>query len=194
MTIIHPSTAHDVVDVLVDQHHRIMQLFDRVIASEVEERESAFFELRRLLAVHETAEELIVHPRARRDIVDGRGIVQDRLDEERSAKRILAELEDMDVQSDSFVTKVEELRDAVTRHAEHEEHDEFIALRTGLDDHEAARMAKAVELAESVAPTHPHPSVNTGPENLIVGPFAAMLDRARDAILAPTEDVRPGGE
>jgi hypothetical protein len=41
---------------------------------------------------------------------------------------------------------------------------------------------EAVAFAESIAPTRPHPGVESAAANMLVGPFAAMLDRARDAI------------
>lgn len=188
MTFINP---YSFIDALVFQHQRILTLFDRVLATEAEDRDEAFFELRRLLAVHEAAEEVVVHPRARREIDSGESVVADRLEEEDSAKRTLTELEQMDIQSPDFVAKTEALRAAVERHAEREEREEFIALRNGLDDQEAARMASAVEVIESIAPTRPHPGVNTATENLIIGPFAAMLDRARDTIAA---GVRAGAD
>src|ERR687885_329359 len=37
------------------------------------------------------------------------------------------------------------------------------------------------QTAEKMAPTHPHPSAKTTAMNYVAGPFAAMLDRARDA-------------
>ena len=43
-------------------------------------------------------------------------------------------------------------------------------------------MGRAAKLAAAVAPTRPHPGVESQAANLIAGPFAAMLDRARDAI------------
>ena len=45
-----------------------------------------------------------------------------------------------------------------------------------------AAMRKAVELAERLAPTRPHAGVESATGNVLVGPFAAMLDRARDAL------------
>jgi hypothetical protein len=45
-------------------------------------------------------------------------------------------------------------------------------------------MAKAVRAAEAIAPPRPHPGVESAKTNLLVGPFASMLDRARDAIAA----------
>ncbi|GAB4585097.1 hypothetical protein Ntsu_29290 [Nocardia sp. IFM 10818] len=46
-------------------------------------------------------------------------------------------------------------------------------------------MRRAVEIAEALAPTRPHAGVESVGANLLVGPFAAMLDRARDAISTP---------
>ena len=43
-------------------------------------------------------------------------------------------------------------------------------------------MAKAVLAAEAIAPTRPHPGVESAKANFAVGPFASMLDRARDLI------------
>ena len=58
------QSAHDVVEFLKNQHNVIKDMFDEVLhASGTGAREKAFLELRRLLAVHETAEEMVVHPR-----------------------------------------------------------------------------------------------------------------------------------
>ena len=67
-------------------------------------------------------------------------------------------------------------------HAEAEETQEFSQLRDALDERNLARMRTAVMLAEKTAPTRPHPGVELAGQNLMVGPFAAMLDRARDLL------------
>jgi len=43
-------------------------------------------------------------------------------------------------------------------------------------------MAKAVLVAEAIAPTRPHAGVESATMNFALGPFASMLDPARDAI------------
>ena len=50
-------------------------------------REKAFIDLRRLLAVHETVEEEIIHPRAKRKIANGAAVVKQRLSEEHAEQR-----------------------------------------------------------------------------------------------------------
>ena len=57
---------NDVVALLMRQHGDIRNLFDEVEAGSGEERRDAFRRLVRLLAVHETAEEEVVHPFAQR--------------------------------------------------------------------------------------------------------------------------------
>jgi len=189
MTLAEHSTSNDVIQLLEAQHLEIKRLFAATLESRAEERERAFFELRRLLAVHETAEEELIHPQARSMLSDGSAIVDERLNEEQSAKQVLTELEDLSVDSDEFTTKLSALRDAVVEHAEHEEHDEFNVLRAEFPQADAERLANAVALAESIAPTRPHPNVNTPSENILIGPFAAMLDRARDAINGPSRQT-----
>lgn len=176
------STSADVVDYLKAQHQQIKALFARTLSAAGDHRDEAFVELRRLLAVHETAEEEVVHPRARQALADGEQVVDARLQEENEAKQALAELEKLEVDSPEFSAGLEQLRADVVEHAEAEEQHEFAGLREALDDDGLERMRRAVEFAESTAPTHPHPGVETPGKNMLVGPFAAMIDRAKDAI------------
>jgi hemerythrin superfamily protein len=176
-------SATDVTQFLVGQHERIKSLFAETLKASGKEREKAFVELRRLLAVHETAEEEIVHPRAKRKIPNGDKVVSARLQEENEAKKVLSGLEELDVDSDEFTSQLTELRDAVVDHAEHEEQEEFAKLEEELDQDELQRMGRAAELAEAIAPTRPHAGVESQVANMLAGPFAAMMDRARDAIV-----------
>lgn len=178
----------DVVELLIRQHEQIKALFEQVPPAAGAQRRKAFAHLRRLLAIHETAEEEVVHPRARYEIERGAAIVQARLGEERAVKKLLSELEGMDIDSPAFTEKFAVLRAAVLAHAELEEREEFSQLRADLDDQQLRRMADAVRLAEEIAPTRPHPGVESAKANVISGPFAAMLDRVRDAITTPTRE------
>jgi hemerythrin superfamily protein len=182
MSMTQIDSARDVVGFLKGQHEQIKSLFEQVLASSGSDREEAFVQLRRLLAVHETAEEEIVHPRAKREIANGDAVVDARLKEEHEAKEVLAELEKLDVASPEFETKLRSLQADVIEHAEAEEHQEFDQLGSELDDEQLERMRKAVEFAEKMAPTRPHAGVESAGANMMAGPFAMMMDRARDAI------------
>jgi hemerythrin-like domain-containing protein len=177
------QSTDDVVNFLKDQHNLIKDMFDDVLsASSDEAREKAFVELRQLLAVHETAEEMVVHPRARRELSNGDEIVDARLSEEHDAKKQLQRLESMDVGSADFLVELKLFQGAVIDHADREETEEFPSLQRDLGADDLKQMVLAVRAAEAIAPTRPHPGVESAKRNLIAGPFASMLDRARDVI------------
>jgi hemerythrin superfamily protein len=180
------NTGSDVVAFLKGQHEEIKALFNQVDATEDDERAEAFFALRRLLAVHETAEEEIVHPVARRVLPDGQAVVATRLREENEAKKVLSSLESLELDSAEFDTQFAMFAASVIAHAESEEREEFERLADHLDQRQLEAMRKAVKLAESIAPTRPHAGVESGLANALVGPFASMLDRARDALTGKT--------
>jgi hemerythrin superfamily protein len=176
------ASGLDVVDFLEAQHRQIKELFSEVRAARGEQREASFTELRRLLAVHETAEEEIVHPAARKALPEGDAIVNARLQEENKAKKQLASLEALDADSAEFEAQLSTFSMEVLAHADAEERQEFEPLGALLDAEQLARMRRTVELAERFAPTRPHAGVESQAANLIAGPFAAMLDRARDLL------------
>lgn len=179
------SSSPDVVDLLLAQHDRIRQLFaDLAEVTQTDAKQAVFEELRRFLAVHETAEELITHPRAR-TLPGGNDVVDARLEEETASKRLLAAMDGMSVDDPDFDTRLAALEKAVLDHAAAEEREEFPLLTEGLGDRQLSLMAAAVRAAEALAPTHPHPSVGSSmTTNLAAGPLAAVVDRTRDAVRA----------
>src|SRR3954468_260590 len=147
------ASGTDVVAFLVSQHQQIKDLFEQVSSSTGEQREESFVALRRLLAVHETAEEEVVHPRARVELADGEDVVDARLQEENEAKQKLATLESLDVHGAEFEKLFQELQADVLNHAAAEESEEFGRLAEELDAEQLDQMRRAVELAEATAPT-----------------------------------------
>ncbi|MFF9772692.1 hemerythrin domain-containing protein [Streptomyces sp. NPDC013978] len=176
------AADNDVVALLMRQHGDIRNLFDEVEASSGEERRDAFRRLVRLLAVHETAEEEVVHPFAQRSLPGGEEVVEERLAEERAAKETLAALDDVDTDDPKFMPMLMKLRRDVQEHARAEERYEFTHIRRSADAAKLASMAKAVKAAEAVAPTRPHPGVESGAANVMLGPVAALMDRTKDAV------------
>jgi hemerythrin superfamily protein len=176
------NKSTDVVQFLEEQHEQVKSLFTAILGSHGKERERRFFDLRRLLAVHETAEEEIIHPAARKAIPGGVAIVAARLQEERAAKKVLAELEQMNVDSPEFEAELRTFKDSVLAHAEAEEQQEFAHLTGELERERLERMRRVVQLAEAIAPTRPHAAIESQFANVLAGPFASMLDRARDVL------------
>lgn len=177
-----PTPDQDVVALLTRQHGEIRNLFDEVERATGDARRAAFGRLVRLLAVHETAEEEVVHPFVRRSAEGGEDVVAARLAEERRAKEALSHLEKTDPEDAGFLPALLALRKDVTEHARAEERYEFPQLRRLKNQVGLAAMAKRLKVAEAVAPTHPRPGVESGAKNLAIGPFAAVADRIRDAL------------
>ncbi|MGA5899338.1 hemerythrin domain-containing protein [Streptomyces venetus] len=173
---------NDVVALLMRQHGDIRNLFDEVEQSKGDERREAFRRLVRLLAVHETAEEEVVHPFARRALPGGEHVVEDRLAEERAAKETLSALDELDTDDPKFMPQLMKLRKDVQEHARAEERYEFTHIRRSTDLTGLAAMAKAVKAAEAMAPTRPRPGVESGAADLALGPVAALMDRTKDAV------------
>ncbi|MGP2440373.1 hemerythrin domain-containing protein [Streptomyces sp. JW3] len=171
----------DVVALLMRQHGDIRNLFDEVEAGTGDERRDAFRRLVRLLAVHETAEEEVVHPFARKAFDGGEQVVADRLAEEKAAKETLSALDEMDTDDPKFMFQLLRLRTDVQEHARAEERYEFTHIRRSTDAANLAAMARAVKAAEAMAPTRPHPGVESGAKNMALGPVAALMDRTKDA-------------
>ncbi|OBF60498.1 hemerythrin [Mycobacterium sp. 852002-51971_SCH5477799-a] len=177
------ESPDEVVAFLKAQHNLIEDMFDQVLhATDPKAREEPFATLRQLLAVHETAEEMVVHPRVRREDDAGDAIVDARLKEEHDAKELLSAIEKLDITSDEFIAELTKLRGAVLEHARQEEDEEFPVLKRKVDTDDLKRMGAAVRAAEAIAPTRPHPGVESAKLNFALGPFASMLDRARDLI------------
>ncbi|WP_055478592.1 hemerythrin domain-containing protein [Sphaerimonospora mesophila] len=174
---------NDVIDLLVHQHSMIRDMFDEVAEAPDDGRAEAFRRLVRMLAVHETAEEEIVHPYARRKLDGGAAVVADRLAEERAAKRLLAMMDRNGPQHPDFLSNLDELRIAVLTHARAEERYEFPRLRARTSAMERRAMALGLRAAEAMAPTRPRPGVESATRNLLFGPPAAIMDRARDLIM-----------
>jgi hemerythrin superfamily protein len=175
-----PNDASDVIEFLMNQHQQVRGLLDDVVSTSGEERQRYFDEVRETLARHETAEEMIVRPLTRK-APGGEQVAEGRMKEENEAKEVLAKLEKMDVESAEFTATFQQFRQSVLEHAGAEEREEFPLLRQNTDEEALVKARDRVKRAEAMAPTHPHPSAKTTVANYVAGPFAAMLDRARDA-------------
>lgn len=172
----------DVVAQLLAQHEQVRAAIYKVAETKTaKSRQNAFNALRELLARHETAEEMIIRP-ITRGVDGGDSISAARMDEENESKVVLAKLEKLDIASVEFARTFEEFAGAVLTHAQAEENHEFPLLRHSLEKDQLARAEKLLLTAEKTAPTHPHPSARTTAANYLAGPFASMVDRARDAI------------
>jgi hemerythrin superfamily protein len=158
------SDGRGIARFIKDQHSEIKRLFSQVEANRDDQRREAFECLVRLLAVHETAEEEVIYPVVRSADPAGDGIASARTTEESTARTMLSRLERAGVDSDEFPPRFAVLRAAVLRHADNEERTVLPLLEQTQDPDMLERMESAARVAESLAPTHPHPHLH-GPDS-----------------------------
>ncbi|GAA1667729.1 hemerythrin domain-containing protein [Streptomyces yatensis] len=171
----------DVVAILLEQHARIRDLFSDVKGAEGKHKQQAFDELRALLAVHETGEEMILRPVAKETAGEQEAGARNK--EEKEANKVLVELEKMDVSTAEFDRGLAGLEKAVIDHAEHEEREEFPAILRDCSEDKRRSMGTMLRMTEKIAPTHPHPGVAGSPAaQWAVGPFASLVDRTKDLL------------
>ncbi len=172
----------DILDLLLSDHEAVKGQFALLDKAGPEEREPLFCELVQDLIRHEVAEEIVLYPAIRSDAPHGDAEAAPRLKEQAAAEEKLAILEKTDPTSNEFAQQLSKLEDAVLRHAEAEEREIFPLLRAVEDDEERIALGARYDRAKASAPTHPHPHApDTPPGNLVVGPVAALFDKARDA-------------
>lgn len=183
----HPAAAEelqqgDVIRILLEQHAQIRALCSDVVAApDVDAKSMAFHELRGLLAVHEAAEQVVVRPRSR--VTAGESVANDRDAEEKAAAKALVQLEEIPIDTHEFDAQFAAFAQSVTEHADAEEAQEFPRILIHYDAEERLRLGTLLTQAETLAPTHPHPSLaGSKTKQILLGPFASLLDRAKEAL------------
>lgn len=173
--------ADDILILLKNDHQAakvLLQKFDDLSG----DREEYFCEVVHTLVGHEVAEELVLYP-VLRESPTGNAVTDSRLAEQAEAEALLAEMESDDPSSVEFTQKFTKLRSAVLEHAEAEESTAFPLLEQSTSPDQRAELGDRYSKAKDRAPTHPHPHApDTPPGNKLLGPIAAIFDRARDAV------------
>ena len=174
----------DLVRVMWEQHARIRSLCSDVMsAQKLVAKTIAFDELRGLLAVHEAAEQVVVRPRSR--VAAGESLANDRDAEEEAVAHALVRLEGLPIDGSEFDARFVAFARSVVEHFEAEETTVFPRILIGYDVDERRRLGTQVIQAERRAPIYPHPRlVGSKAKQLMFGPFAALLDLAKEALSA----------
>jgi Hemerythrin HHE cation binding domain len=187
------SAQGSVLTVLRAQHVRLRELLAEVRGADDHERRAAAFEaLRELLAAHETAEEIVLRPVSAK--VMSRTVTTARNREEHAIVKLLAELEGTDVAGAEFGERFVAFEHAVLEHLSLEESEEFPVIEELIDPHESGVMARWIERATALGPTHPHPAAVGSPMvRRVVAPFTALLDHTRDLFDGSRDDGQSTG-
>jgi hypothetical protein len=145
----------DVLELLTAQHAEMDRLGRRAAGSTGDEARMAFGKLALLIAVHETAEEQMIHPLLRRLRPDDH--LADRLlDEESGISDALSDAVRAEAHGHLDDT-IGGLRGIVTAHSRREERDEFPHLRRNVPVQEREEMGRAVRAAEEAVAAEADP-------------------------------------
>lgn len=147
----HPSSmpeAYDVVDVLRTQHEQVRRLFAQTAEASGAAREQHLADLLLLLELHEKGEQQVVHPVTRSTGEAGSETAARRLAEEQEADELIARIKQVDVDSAEFDARFGDLREAVLKHAEQEESEEFPRLREDVPTEQRRAMAEELLLLQ----------------------------------------------
>lgn len=177
------DTDLDIIELLRDEHEDLRELFREVLEAEPQARTDPFRTLVARLAAHEAAEEALVHRVTQRDVPEGGEVAAHALEQEASAERALADMEDLDTSSDEFVEALERLQRDVLAHAEYEETHEFPLLEEHLSVTDRRVIAERFRELRASGPTRPHPMTPQQPTvRALLGPVVGVFDRARDTV------------
>ncbi|PKW05281.1 Hemerythrin HHE cation binding domain-containing protein [Streptomyces sp. 1222.5] len=115
------AETQDVVELILQDHRRMEDLFRRMRSVEAD-RAAARQEFADLLIAHALAEEVKVYPALKRyKNIDDEEVEHGEHEHDEGNKALLALLEVAEVGSDEWDSKLEDLVEAVTHHADEEE-------------------------------------------------------------------------
>lgn len=174
------SPAQELVALITSQHGRVKNLMTDVTLAKGPQRLAAFDRFRRFLAIHEAAEQALLHPQGLVTFDDD-NVSQRRITEEQDAGAVITALEGMGDQPD-FTVQFGLLQEAVTRHAEAEEHEELPRLLDTLPDNIIEKVLDGFALVEPWAD-----DVAASPVKGATT-FRAMVEQATTAFAAAGEE------
>jgi iron-sulfur cluster repair protein YtfE (RIC family) len=134
--------AMDILELLASQHAEVDQLIEKLEGDDAD-RDEVFAEMADKLAAHATVEETIFYPAAMSKTTSEQ--LHEAVEEHLAVKRVLADMLDLDPESDEFDAKLAILKEQVSHHAHDEEEGKlFPKLRREMDADTRAALANEV--------------------------------------------------
>ena len=136
----------DIIDLVVQDHREVEQLFDQLQATEdAAKRAELFSQIRGELERHATAEERVLYPRVKKDVPDGKKESKDATEEHDEIRASLKEVEEHDPASDLFVLAVAQLIATTKHHVGVEEEELLPDFRANSDTSERDELGRQFE-------------------------------------------------
>lgn len=189
--MIETAVEQDLVDLLIQQHTQIRDLFTEAGSTAAATRWGAVHRLVRLLAVHEVVDEQVVYSLIRLHVHGGDYIVVDRLAENRSTRKTLAAMEETAADAPEFARLLTELRMAVLERANHEEAYDLCYLRRDAPNGDLQALSAVLKAAERVLPApSATESVASNPLTLFDRTKELARRAVRDKLSRPDDHLR----
>src|SRR5688500_8847072 len=113
----------DAIELLKQQHQEVKKLFAMIEEAEGDDKAALVDELADNLAAHAAIEEEIFYPHTLSARTED--LLREAVEEHLSAKRLLADLLECDVDDDSYDAKIKVLKEQIEHHVEEEEGELF---------------------------------------------------------------------
>lgn len=144
-----PTSNHDVVEIILQDHRRMEELF-RTLRNVEADRATALAEFADLLIAHGEAEEEKVYPDlARREPVDEEEVEHGVHEHQEGNEALLTLLEVTDTGSEEWNEKLEDLVSAVTHHLDEEERTLLNDAREHVPEERRAELGRAFTRARA---------------------------------------------
>ncbi len=134
---------HDALAVLQTDHEKVKELFfqfDALGDGATKTKQDLASKICRELTVHARIEEEVFYPRVRKAGEEEKDEVLEGLEEHKLIKELVAELEGMTPEDESFDAKVKVLKEQVEHHVKEEEGEMFPRVRKAIKEAELIRL------------------------------------------------------
>jgi hemerythrin superfamily protein len=148
----------NVLDLLTDQHTEVDQLIEKLDQGKGDARAN-FQELADKLAAHAAVEEKLFYPAVMSEKTQD--LLNESVEEHLEVKRMLADMLQLDPESDTFEAKLSVLKENVSHHAHEEEEDKLFPMvrKQRSADELAALGNQVLAMFEQLMTTHPAQNV-----------------------------------
>jgi hypothetical protein len=148
----------DCIQYLKDQHDEVEELFEKFEDASTEGKQAIFTEIADNLAAHATIEEKIFYPAAY--VGEMKDLLKEAVEEHLAAKRLIADLLDMDASDENFDAKVKVLKEQIEHHIEEEEGELFPKVRKAMSKEEREMLGSSMEeMFETLIQSEPREEV-----------------------------------
>jgi hemerythrin-like domain-containing protein len=185
----------DAITLLREDHIKVLTLLDELETKsrsaplkDSADRKRLVTELVMAESAHEAIEEQFFWPSVQHWLKEGRQLAAPALQQEQAAKRVLQELDKLELGDTGFETLLARVISDAREHIAYEEREVWPRAQR-IARSELEQIGKRMALAKKAAPTRPHPHTPPKPGVLKpAGAAAAAVDKMRDAATGRGKD------